>query len=105
MTITDSDKRPPPRDDKLTRIGVRHIWFHDNFTFAGAGMDSQYSSISNTPCYQVNNGSRYVTCEFIPAWQTFEFSFHAMNAGKDEVRVRYVAAARIASWQREDGGR
>lgn len=99
---TDTDKRPI--DDKLTRVRVRHVWFHDTMTFAG--MDSRYSTISNVPTIRPNdNENRYVTCDWIPAWQSFEFSFHALNAGKDEVRVRYVQAARVASWQREDGAR
>lgn len=102
--MNDTAKQPPaPPRDSLTRVPVHHVWFYDNFSFVG--MDSRYSSISNQSCVRPGSENRYVTCDWIPAWQVFEFSFHSLNGGKDEVRVRRVQAARIASWQGEDGQR
>lgn len=91
---------PEKPTDKLTRVPVHHVWFHDSFTFVG--LDSRYSTISNLACHRANeNENRYVTCDWIPAWQTFEFSFHALNQGKDFARVRRVSAARVACWAGE----
>lgn len=103
--MTD-EKKPvlAPNGDRLTRIPVRHVWFHDSFTFVG--LDSRYSTISNLQCFRANeNDNRYVTCDWIPAWQLFEFTFHALNNGKDDVRIRRVHPPRVASWQGEDGQR
>jgi hypothetical protein len=96
---SDIDKRPPSID-KLTRIPIRHVWFHDSITFAG--LDSRYSTISNVSCVKSGNENRYVTCSFVPAWQVFEFQFHTMHEGKDAVRVRRVSAARISQWEGEE---
>lgn len=99
--MTDTDKRPAPpaRDDKLTRIPVRHVYFDDSMTFPDIG--SGYSTLSNLKCYaEPVNATRYVLCEWIPAWQMFEFTFHM--GGREEPRVRFVSAAHVRSWQRED---
>ncbi len=99
--MTDLERRPT-RDDKLTRVPVRHVYFDDSMTFPDIG--SGYSTLSNLKCYrESDNASRYVLCEWIPAWQTFEFTF--FMGGKEEPRVRYVTAAHVKSWQREDGPR
>lgn len=101
--VKTDDKRPaPPRDDRLTRVPVRHVYFHDSMTFPGIA--SAYSTISNLACYpNPPNATTYVLCDWIPAWQSFEFTFH--TGGRDEPRSRFVPAAHVHSWQREDGPR
>lgn len=96
--MTDSDnKRPAPRaDDRLTRVPVHHVYFHDSMTFPDIG--SGYSTLSNLKCYpEPANNKNHATCEWIPAWQTFEFTFH--SSGENAVpKVRGVPACHVHSW-------
>lgn len=94
------DKKAPP--DKLTRVPVRHVYFHDEMTFPDMG--SGYSTLSNMKCYrETESQTRFAFCDWVPAWQQFEFTFY--TGPRDEPKVRYVGVSRIKSWAREDGPR
>lgn len=98
---TEKTDRRPPRDDRLTRVPVRHLYFKDQMTFPG----TPYSTLSNLKGYpDPGNSKTYVAIEWLPAWQSFELTFHT-SGERTEPRVRFVPTAMVSSWEREDGQR
>lgn len=99
MNETASDKKPaapqPKSGDGLTRIRIKHLYFHDAFDLAYGSSSSQISNVSGGP--QAENRA-YYDLEFIPAWQHIEIV--ACSADGAFVSSQMVPIHQVKRWVR-----
>lgn len=94
-TVSDQ-KQPAPKakPDALTRIPVKHLYFAENIDLPGGnGQVSNKETFQNPPAV-----TRYFSCDFIPAWQQFELTYHA--GGNTEPEVQLIPACHVRRWRR-----
>ena len=86
------------KDSKLTRVPVGHLYFAETIDHSGAWEHH----MSNAKCVRVEalpvNATRFYVCDFIPAWQCFEFS--AVNGPGAIPVTELIPAAHVRRWKR-----
>lgn len=94
MNETASDKKPAPQQPKpsdgLTRIRIKHLYFHDTFDLAYGSSSSQ---LSNIACGQQAPGRPYYDADFLPGWQhveIFDCTADGSIKGSQMVPIRHV---------------
>lgn len=98
QTTTAKPEAAPANDNRpaLTRVPVRILFFYSN---EHQDLPGGHGQVSNVKCWrEPAHTPRWFTCDFLPAWQTFELHYHL--EGKESEIVNIPVGA-VKKWIRE----
>lgn len=94
--LLQAPARPAANENtpQVTRVAVKHLFFTEY-----ADLPSGSNQVSNIKCYaDPPQATRFFTCDWIPAWQMFEITFHP--GGEAGNVVELMPACHIKRWRK-----